>query len=123
MSDTIERFRAPKNRPNNVSSRVEPSDPHYIAPYAGGDDPVARFAALKDAVRRLGRVVIVTDEPVYLHAVTRSPFFRFPDDNEFELVGDIIHVKCAARLGYRDFDANRKRAEALRSAIGASASA
>ena len=43
---------------------------------------------------------------------------RYRDDVEFEVDGDTVHVRSASRLGYGDFGVNRKRVEALRTALG-----
>jgi uncharacterized protein (DUF1499 family) len=119
QSDSPPRMAPPRKRPNNVHSQVDPGHPAFLPPYDGGDDPAATFARLKDIVRGLPRCTVEVDEPTYLRAVTRSRFFRFPDINEFALEGDVIHVKCAAVLGYRDFDVNRTRAEEIRALLGA----
>jgi len=108
----------PRNRPNSVASYVEASDSHHIAPYAGGGDVTATFAKLKSVVQGMERVTVEVDTPAYFRFVTRSKFFRFPDICECWADDDVIHLKFAAVYGYRDFDANRKRAEWLRGQLG-----
>lgn len=63
----------------------------------------------------LPRVRVVEQRENYLHAVFRSLVFRFPDDVEFLADGDsgLLHFRSAARLGYYDFGANRRRMERL----------
>lgn len=106
--------------PNCVSSLAEPTDRvHAIAPLAvPGPDAIARIQAVLEA---MPRVAIVVTEPDYLHAVCTSAVFRFKDDLELQADPDagVVHVRCAARLGYGDFGVNRKRVEALRRALAA----
>ncbi len=72
-------------------------------------------------VANLPRVSIVTQKSDYLHAEARSLVFRFVDDLELHLRADegFIAVRSASRLGRSDFGVNRRRVEALRSALRA----
>ena len=113
------RLRPCPRRPNCVSSRAEPGTPPYMEPipYQGTLEQ-ARERLLK-VLRALPRTRVVKEEPTYLHAECRSAFFRFVDDAEFELdeASRQIHFRSAARLGYRDFNVNRLRIEAIRKAF------
>lgn len=55
----------------------------------------------------------------YLRAECRT-VLGFVDDLELLAVPDerVIHVRSASRLGYRDFEVNRKRVERLRREMG-----
>ncbi len=101
------------NSPNCVSSRCDPKDAgHFIAPLT---------STSLDAVRRVmaaqPRTELVEDTGDYLHYVCTTRLFRFKDDVEFEVDGDLVHVRSASRLGYGDLGVNRKRVEALRAAL------
>ncbi len=109
----------PRNRPNSVASFVSEDDSHYIKPYAGRGDTAAAFRKLKEIVGGMPRVTVEEDTPEYFRFVTRSKFFRFPDICECKVNGDVIDLKFAAVYGYRDFDANRKRAEWIREQLDA----
>lgn len=75
-------------------------------------EAIDRVAAV---LSTLPRVRVVEQRENYLHAVFRSLVFRFPDDVEFLADGDsgLLHFRSAARLGYYDFGANRRRMERL----------
>jgi uncharacterized protein (DUF1499 family) len=101
-----------KRSPNCVSSQADPLDKeHYVAPisYAGS------IAELRKALATLNLATVIREEPDYLYAEFRTPFLRFVDDVEFLKDGEVLHVRSASRLGRRDFKANRKRVEQLRS--------
>jgi len=52
----------------------------------------------------------------YLHAEFTSRVMRFVDDMEcfYDEPAGVIQIRSASRVGYSDFDANRKRVEVLR---------
>ncbi|HEX2223742.1 MAG TPA: DUF1499 domain-containing protein [Thermoanaerobaculia bacterium] len=115
------RLRPCPRRPNCVSSRAEPGTRPYMDPIPfAGTLAEARERLLK-VLRALPRTRVVQEEPAYLHVECRSAFFRFVDDAEFELdeAARQIHFRSAARLGYRDFNVNRTRMEAVRLAFQA----
>jgi uncharacterized protein (DUF1499 family) len=109
------------SRPNNVHSQVDSNDSHYIAPIKPARAPVEAFEKLKEIVRSSDRVKVIEATPDYVYFETSSPGMGFVDDNEFYLdrKGGVIHVRAAARLGIRDFDANRKRIEGVRKRLHA----
>ncbi len=113
------RLRPCPNRPNCVSSRAEPGTRPYLEPipYRGALEQARE--RLLGVLRALPRTRIVKEEPAYLHAECRSAFFRFVDDVELEFddAARQIHFRSAARLGYRDFNVNRQRIEAIRRAF------
>lgn len=73
---------------------------------------IDRIAAV---LSKMPRVRVVMHRENYLHAVFSSLVFRFRDDVEFLADGDsgLLHFRSAARLGYYDFGANRRRMERL----------
>ncbi len=103
------------DRPNCVSSQA-PDEAHRIAPLPFTGDAAAAMAALAGVVRAMPRATIVTESPGYLHIEFASATFGFVDDAEFALAAGakVIHVRSAARLGYRDFGVNRERVETIR---------
>jgi uncharacterized protein (DUF1499 family) len=106
--------------PNCVCSEPAASgDPHWIAPLALAGDAQRRQAALQAAITALGGRT-VTAQGDYLHAVFESRWFRFVDDVEFRLLPDRVELRSASRVGYSDLGVNRRRVEALRSALSGS---
>lgn len=113
---------------NSVSSQaaLHPhTDYHLIAPLAyGGDrgdrgDGAAAFARLTAIVRGMRGATVITAEPGYLYAQFRTPLMKYIDDVEFALDqhAGVIQMRSASRLGRKDFGVNRKRLEAVRSAL------
>ena len=62
-----------------------------------------------------GKIITNTDN--YIAAEFTSSVFRFIDDVEFRKAEDAVHIRSASRVGHSDMGANRKRVEALRSAL------
>ena len=102
-------------RPNSVGSQTT-SSYHAIA-------PVAYHGSAHDALQRLlqglssdPRVHIVDRRSDYVYAEFASRWLGFVDDVEFYFASahNIIHVRSASRLGYRDFGVNRARIELIR---------
>lgn len=115
------KLRGGDGRPNWVSSQVARSDAtHFIEPIAFKGPPEAAWAALAKAVEATPGAKVVKQKPDYLYVQFSSRVLGFVDDAEFALdaAGSLIHVRCGARLGIRDFSVNRKRIEALRAALG-----
>lgn len=115
------RLQPPGPRPNNVSSLADPvkDADHYVQPLRPPGDPDAGFARLKQVVRAMERATVVRETADYLHVEFASKTMGFVDDAEFHLdrAAGVIQVRSAARLGYRDFDVNRKRVEQIRAAL------
>lgn len=116
------KFVVPSWKPNWVSSTVDKTDAHYIAPLAIGSAPdkeamaTAAFATLQEIVKGSSNVTLKKSAPDYLYAEFKTPGLGFVDDLEIALdrSANVIHVKSGSRLGVRDFSVNRKRVEALR---------
>lgn len=102
------------NRPNCVAS-IEQDPKHHIDPFVFSGDRKRAMAALRDAVTTMGGQLKKSTK-TYFHAEFTSSFFRFVDDVEFQISGDLpqIDVRSASRTGYSDLGANRRRVEDLR---------
>jgi uncharacterized protein (DUF1499 family) len=101
-------------KPNWVSSQVEPSDPHYIAPLKARGDGKGALAALARLIQAQPRTRIVEQKDGYLYAEFSTPLMGYTDDVEFAADGHTVHVRSSSRLGIRDLGVNRRRIEALR---------
>lgn len=104
--------------PNCVSSDA-PDAKHYIAPLRLTVPALEAWQIVQAVVAERPRTQIIVAEENYLQAECRSRIFGFVDDLELHLRPEekIIAVRSAARLGYSDFDVNRKRIEALRAEL------
>ena len=105
-------------KPNGVSSQAD--DPQKkIAPIAFTTDVASAVEALTTVLTDWPGAAIITRQDRYLHVEFTTPVMGFVDDAEFFFNGKkkVIHVRSAARLGIRDFNVNRKRVEAIRSAF------
>ncbi len=113
-------FKPPTWKPNTVSSTVEKSDAlHYIEPVSFSGDATGAWKKWVGVVKSQSGATVVTDNGNYLYAEFKTPKMGFVDDVEAALdaKANVIHVRSASRLGVRDFDANRKRIEAIRAAF------
>jgi uncharacterized protein (DUF1499 family) len=116
------KLKAPSTRPNSVSSQADlwPGHPRResarIAPLAGG---AATFAKLRTLLAGWPGATLVTARDDYLYVQFSTPLMKYTDDAEFWLdpAAGVVQVRSASRLGYRDFDANRQRIEALRARL------
>jgi uncharacterized protein (DUF1499 family) len=101
--------------PNCVST-LDTDETHAIAPitYAGSLD--AARAQLVTVLRGLPKTEVITEEPTYVYAESRSPTMGFPDDLEFVFDDDAKHIqlRSAARMGKGDLGKNRERIEEIR---------
>lgn len=111
-------LKACPDSPNCVSSDAQ-DEKHHIAPLTFSIPVAEAWPLLKEQVAKLPRTVVVSDKPEYLHVECRSAVFGFVDDLEFHLQAaqELIAVRSAARTGYYDFGANRRRVEDLREAL------
>ena len=126
------RLKPPSVTPNSVSSQADlhPDNPQHKAAmidplvWRGSDDPRQAMPTLARLVRAMPGASVVTQRDDYLYVRFTTPVMHFVDDAEFWLdaKAKVIHVRSASRIGRKDFDANRRRIEHLRSQL-ASASA
>lgn len=108
---------APSWKPNWVSSQIDASDPHYVAPIKAAGDAGAVMQRVAKVVAAQPRAKIVDQNGSYLHAEFSTPLMGYTDDVEFHADGKVLHVRSSSRLGIRDFNVNRKRVEALRAQL------
>lgn len=108
------------NKPNCVSSQVDASDAHYIAPIPFTISAADAMAKIKTIIGAMPRTQIIGSTENYLNAECASKLMGFVDDTEFyiDAAAKLIHVRSASRLGYRDFNVNRERIEAIRQQLG-----
>lgn len=99
---------------NCVSTQAN-DESHAIAPIQASGDAGTVTAQLADVINAMGGKVVSIDGP-YLWAEFTSKVFRFVDDVEFfyDQEAGVIHIRSASRVGYYDFNANRKRVEKVR---------
>ena len=115
------KFAPPGWKPNCVSSTVDRSDEkHYIAPLGYSGAGTDAWNKLVTIIKGIPRVTVITTSSNYIYAEFKSAGMGYVDDVEFALDGksSVIQVRSASRLGIRDFDANRKRVEAIRAQFG-----
>lgn len=117
-------LRACGDRPNCVCScDTRPDFQVEALPYAG--DRGATQARLEALLRTWPRTRIERRDADFWHVTQQSALFRFIDDLElhFDDASGRVQLRSASRVGYSDLGVNRKRVEALRSALaGAPAS-
>lgn len=103
--------------PNCVSSEVGEDDSRFIAPIADADG--SRWATLVAKVSEMDGTKLVNAEGDYAHFTFRTPLMGFVDDVEFHNRPALqqIAVRSASRVGYSDWNANRKRIDAIRAAL------
>lgn len=106
------RLTACPESPNCVSSFAT-DETHTIQPIA------ASLQQIEQIVRNTEAATIVTAQDNYLYAEYTSRIMGYVDDVEFlyDQNAAVTHVRSASRLGYSDMGANRKRIEAIRSAL------
>jgi uncharacterized protein (DUF1499 family) len=115
------KLKACPNKPNCVNSQANPESSHFIAPLHYTGDATRAWQALYGVISGMERVAVIKHQPDYLYAEFTTRLMGFVDDTEFYLdpAGQVIHARSASRLGYRDFDVNRERVEAIRVGLAA----
>ena len=116
FADEAKLFSCPES-PNCVSTEVDEKDNiHYVAPFEAIDGSEATWEKIRKTVLDMPRTDIVEESNFYFRAEVTSLVFRFVDDLDVSFCPEtkIISIKSASRVGYSDFDVNRKRVENLR---------
>ena len=111
--------------PNSVSSQASlypdhPQSQHSsIAPLALRGGGLATIARLKTIVQSTPNATLISSAPDYLYVQYTTALMKYVDDVEFwfDPASNAVEVRSAPRIGQRDFDANRKRIEAVRAAL------
>ena len=111
------RLAACPSSPNCVSSYETDAEHGMDALAYDGETAVAQ-EQIRAIIQSMPNSTFIINEPGYLRAEFRSPFWRFVDDVEFyfDEEAGLIQFRSASRLGYEDMDANRNRMEAIRAA-------
>jgi uncharacterized protein (DUF1499 family) len=121
------KLKPPSMTENSVTSQAVLYPDHPQRKYADitplplkGDGP-ATLAKIKAIVESMDGVKIIKSEPGYLYAQFTSKLMKFVDDVEFwfDPAASAIQVRSASRVGRGDLGVNRKRIEAVRSALEA----
>ena len=101
-----DRLRPCPESPNCISSENNGITPIPIE----GKKPEVVWAKLRQTITEQGGQLL-EDQPRYLWATFKTPFFGFIDDVEarLDLTDNIIHIRSSSRIGYYDFGTNRKR--------------
>jgi len=104
--------------PNCVSSDADSSDSHFVRPI--DDASGAKWARLQETVGALPGARLIATSDGYMYFTFTSRLFGFVDDVEFHFrpASSEIAVRSASRVGRGDLNANRKRVEAIRVALG-----
>lgn len=110
------RLRPCPNRPNCVTSDSIVND--TIAPIRFQNSPEDAWQEIQLILARLGGE-ICKSTTTYLWATFTSKFFSFVDDVELRMEPErkVIHIRSGARVGYFDFNVNRRRIEKIRKLI------
>jgi uncharacterized protein (DUF1499 family) len=121
------KLQRPSRSENSVSSQAVLWPDHPMRSYAQVDPlriPGPRAVALKKlraTLEGMPRMRVVSAEDNYIYAQHSTAMLRFVDDVEFfySEPESVVHVRSASRLGRKDFGTNRKRVEAIRTALAA----
>lgn len=99
------------SKPNCVSSETGTPEKAEVNPLETND-----MESVKSAIEAHGGKITKTDGN-YLAAEFTSGVFKFVDDVEIRIDGDIAHIRSASRVGYSDRGVNKKRVESIRSSL------
>lgn len=118
--DTSGKLAACPSAPHCVNSD-DTDAKHQIPALRIKGDATAAWAALKAELKQMPRIKMVEERADYQHVVATTKLLRFKDDVEFVLRAERgeIAMRSSSNIGYYDFNANRKRLEAIRSALRA----
>ena len=106
-------------KPNCVCSEYIDDQSHYVEAIDLADKSAGKAMTIITVIIQQQGGKIVRQNQHYLAATFSSKLFGFIDDVEFRIDSQQqkIHLRSAARIGYSDFDVNRKRAVLLRDKI------
>ena len=121
------KLKPPSMTENSVTSQAAlyPDHPQRkyadIAPLPVKGDGPATLAKIKAIVEGMDGAKVVKSEPGYLYAQFTTKLMKYVDDVEFwfDPAANAIQVRSASRVGRGDLGVNRKRVEAVRSALEA----
>lgn len=100
--------------PNAISSQTDRTD-RQVAPLPFIEDLQASKSRLITVLQNDVSMTIVTENEIYIHAISTTPTLGFRDDLEFyfDENNQVIHLRSASRVGYSDGGLNRRRYEQL----------
>ncbi len=104
------------NKPNCVCSEYKDDPKHFIAPVSMlQNTSFDALPILKNTVRDMGGSVL-SESDNYFASTFSSAVFGFVDDLEIRIDPnqEVIHIRSASRVGYRDRGVNKKRIELLK---------
>jgi uncharacterized protein (DUF1499 family) len=92
---------------------------HKIAALQIKGDPTQAWTALKAELDKMARTQTLQESADYRKVVVTTRLLRFKDDVEFLLRAERgeIAMRSTSNVGYYDFNVNRNRLEAIRSAL------
>ena len=101
--------------PNCVLS-LQSDAKHRILPLAYAGSLEVAKEGLNQVILSLGNARIITQNGDYWHVEFTSRWMSFVDDVEFYFLEseELVHVRSASRMGYYDYEVNRKRVEKIR---------
>ena len=102
------------DKPNCVSTQDSRAD-HNLAPFALIEG--VTLDQIEAVVLKQPRTKTAEKTEDYLRVEFTSKIMRFVDDLELKVEGNNLIVRSESRTGYSDFGVNRKRADALRTAL------
>lgn len=105
------------NKPNCVST-LDQRPAHAIPPFILTDPKISMTQILAQ-VSQMPRAKIVDEKSDYARIEFTSPIMGFVDDLELRIQDQHLIVRSESRIGYYDFNANRKRTTALRQLLQA----
>lgn len=122
------KLKPPSATDNSVSSQAAlyPALPQRLAaqiePLALRGEGPATIARIRSIVEAMPGAKIVKSDADYLYAQFTTPLMKFVDDVEFwyDPAAKAIQARSASRVGKSDMGVNRKRIEAVRTALGSS---
>ena len=89
---------------------------HRIQPLSYAGPLEVAKESLNQVILSLENARVITQKGDYWHVEFTSRWMRFVDDVEFYFMEskELIHVRSASRVGYYDYEVNRKRVETIR---------
>lgn len=125
------RLKPPSMRPNSVSSQagLYPDHPQrataQVAPLPVQGSGPATIGQLRRIVAAMEGARVVRADSAYLYAQFSAGMLKQVDDVEFwfDPRANVVQVRSASRLGWRDQGTNRARVEAIRARLEAAGAA
>ena len=122
------RLKPPSLTENSVTSQAAlyPDHPQRqyatISPLELRGDAAATIAKIKTIVQGTPGAEVVQSDAGYLYARYTSALMKYVDDVEFwfDAANNVVQVRSASRIGKSDLGVNRKRIEAVRTALASS---